>query len=439
MTRDLVIRGGTVVTMDPTRRVVTGDLMVADGTIAAIGSDEFTARGPSLDASGCLVIPGLIQSHIHMCQTLMRGRADDLDLLGWLRQRIWPYEGALDEAATRASAELACAELLLGGTTAILDMATVRHTDAIFAAAQASGLRATIGKAMMDAGAEVPTSLREDSQASIDESLALVARWHGASGDRLRYAWAPRFVLSCSEGLLRDSVAEARRTGTRLHTHASEQQAEIEVVRRERGMDNVSYLDHLGMTGADVGLAHCVWLSEAERAILARTHTHVLHCPSSNLKLGSGIADVPDLLARGISVSIGADGAPCNNNLDAWQELRLAALLPKHRAGVTALPALQAFELATLGGARALGLEDRIGSLEVGKRADIVVVDVERAHVAPAESPYSQLVYACRASDVRHVVVDGQIVVRDHKLETLEVPRVVAAARAHARRIANTL
>jgi 5-methylthioadenosine/S-adenosylhomocysteine deaminase len=437
--RDLCILGGTVVTMDATRRVLQGDLMVEGGAIAAIADPHVTARGPNLDATGCLVIPGLIQSHVHMCQTLMRGHADDLDLLSWLKARIWPYEGALDEAAAAASARLACAELMLGGTTAVLDMATVHHTDVIFDAARESGLRATIGKAMMDAGAGVPASLREDTRASIDESLALIQRWHGTAGGRLRYAWAPRFVLSCTEGLLRETCAEARRTGTRIHTHASEQRAEIDVVRRERGMDNVAYLDHVGMTGADVGLAHCVWLSETEKSLLGRTGTHVLHCPSSNLKLGSGIAEIPDLLSRGVNVSIGADGAPCNNNLDAWMEMRLAALLPKHRDGVSALPAEDAFELATLGGARALGLEDKIGSLEVGKRADIVVVEVNRAHVVPAESPYSQLVYACRASDVRHVVIDGQIVVRDGKLETLELPRVLSEARRHARRVAGAL
>ncbi len=434
----LTIRGGTVVTMDPARRVLVADVHVRAGRIEAIG--EEAPATTTIDATGCLVIPGLIQSHVHTCQTLMRGRADDLALLEWLRQRIWPYEHALDAAAAGASARLSAAEMLLGGTTAILDMATVRHTDAIFEAARDAGIRATIGKAMMDAGDGLPDGMREDTRRSVNESLALIARWHGEEGGRLRYAWAPRFVLSCSEDLLREVVAEARRTGTRIHTHASEQRAEIDVVRRERGMDNVAYLDHVGMTGADVGLAHCVWLSELEKATLARTGTHVLHCPSSNLKLGSGIAEVPDLLSRGVSVSLGCDGAPCNNNMDAFLELRLAALLPKHRDGVTVLPAEQAFALATLGGARALGLEAEIGSLEVGKRADLVIVDVESAlHVVPTDAVYSQLVYACRSSDVRDVVVDGQVVVRGKQLLTLDAAEVAAEARRHARRIAATL
>jgi cytosine/adenosine deaminase-related metal-dependent hydrolase len=311
----------------------------------------------------------------------------------------------------------------------------VRHTEAVFEVARDAGLRATIGKAMMDAGDGVPDGLRESTRDSLDESVALALRWHGAEGGRLRYAFSPRFVLSCTEELLRAVAARARELGARIHTHASENRDELAAVRRERGDDNVAYLDAIGLTGHDVGLAHCVWLEERERAILRDTATHLLHCPSSNLKLASGVAQVPELLGAGVSVSLGADGAPCNNNLDAFVEMRLAGLIHRPRAGATALPARQVVKLATMGGARALGLDGEIGSLEVGKRADVVVVSVDGAHVAPVDSPYSALVYACRSSDVRHVVVDGRVVVRDRRLLTLDAAAAAADGRARARRI----
>jgi 5-methylthioadenosine/S-adenosylhomocysteine deaminase len=315
----------------------------------------------------------------------------------------------------------------------VLDMATVRHTDAIFEVARAAGLRATIGKAMMDAD-ETPAILRETTRASLDESARLCAAWHGAESGRLRYAYAPRFALSCTDELLRETARAARQAGVLIHTHASENKDEIAEVERRTGMRNIEYLHSVGLTGSDVCLAHCVWLDEAERRLLAETGTHVLHCPSSNAKLGSGVAAIAELMEAGISVSLGADGAPCNNNLDGFLELRLAALLQKSRRGATAMRAPLVVRMATLGGARALGLDDQIGSLEVGKRGDVIVVDMNVAHAVPATDPYSALVYALRSSDVRHVVVEGSVVVRDRALITMDVEAAIrdARARAHA-------
>ncbi|MBA3457825.1 MAG: amidohydrolase family protein, partial [Deltaproteobacteria bacterium] len=261
-------------------------------------------------------MPGLVQAHVHTCQTLARGRADDLELMDWLRNVIWPYEASLDEDAMTASAELACAELLLGGTTAILDMGTVHHTDAIFAAAERSGIRATIGKAMMDLpDPQIPAGLRESTAGSLDESARLIQRWHGAANDRLRYAYAPRFVLSCTDELLREVGTQAREKGVRIHTHASENPGEVALVRQRFGKDNIIVLDELGLLGPHACIAHCIHLSAEEKQLLAVRGAHVCHCPSSNLKLASGICPVPELIAAGIAVAIGADGAPCNNNL----------------------------------------------------------------------------------------------------------------------------
>jgi cytosine/adenosine deaminase-related metal-dependent hydrolase len=435
---ELIFRGGTILTIDPQHRVVAGDVACLGGAIVQVGGDYTpTMRDYTVvDCSGCVVMPGLVQAHVHTCQTLARGRADDLELLDWLRTVVWPYEAALDEAALSASAELACAELLLGGTTSILDMATVHHTDAVFAAAERSGIRATIGKAMMDApDPQIPPGLRESTRASLDESARLIARWHGAAEGRLRYAYAPRFVPSCTDELLREVGEQARARGVRIHTHASENLGEIELVRRRFGKDNIAVLDDFGLLGDHCCIAHCVHISADERRLLAARGAHVCHCPSSNLKLASGICQVPELIAAGVSVAIGADGAPCNNNLDGLHELRLTALLHKHRAGPRALPAPEVVRMATRGGAAALGLASQIGSLEVGKRGDAIAIDITGVHVAPTANPWSAIAYAARATDVRHVAVDGRVVVRDRELHTLELPRVRDRARAAAARL----
>lgn len=435
---ELIVRGGTILTMNDDWHVATGDVASRDGELVQVGGAYTPATGDYeiVDASGCVVMPGLVQSHVHMCQTLARGRADGLALLDWLRTVVWPYESVLTEADVAAAARLACAELLLGGTTAILDMGTVHHTDALFEVARDAGLRATIGKAMMDVDDDaIPRGLREETHTSLRESEKLCERWHGAEGDRLRYAYCPRFALSCTDELLRQVAVAARQAGALIHTHASENADEIAEVERQRGKRNIAYLHEVGLTGTDVGLAHCVWLDAEERRILADTGTHLLHCPSSNLKLGSGVAEVPELLAHGVSVSLGADGAPCNNNLDGFLELRLAALVHSPRCGPAALPASRALALATRGGARALGLEDRIGSLEVGKRADLAVVAIDTPHAAPTVDPYSAIVYAARSADVRHVAVDGRLLVSDGALLHLDAADVVHESIQRARQV----
>lgn len=435
---ELVFRGGTIVTVDDHHTIAVGDLACRDGRIVQVGGSYTPATSDYqiLDCAGLLIMPGLVQAHTHLCQTLARGRADDLELLDWLRTVVWPYEAKLDAEAMTAAAELACAELLAGGTTAVLDMGTVHHTDSVFAAAERAGLRATIGKAMMDAPDPlIPPGLRESTAASLDASERLIARWHGAAGGRLRYAYAPRFALSCTDELLREVGRRSAASGVGIHTHASENRTEIELVRQRFGKDNLAYLADTGILGPRSGIAHCIHLSAAERGLLRDTGATVLHCPSSNLKLASGVCEVPELLEAGVAIGLGADGAPCNNNLDGFLELRLAALLHKPRCGPRALPAAQAVTLATRGGARALGLAEELGSLEVGKRADVIALDLDTLHTAPAESPYSIIAYAAKASDVRHVAVDGTVVVQDRQLLTLDRKAVIARARAAAARL----
>jgi cytosine/adenosine deaminase-related metal-dependent hydrolase len=411
----------------------------ADGRIIKVGSvsDAEARDHERIDARGQVLIPGLIQTHIHLCQTLFRNHADDLALLDWLRSRIWPFEAALDERSMRVSADLGIAELLKGGTTSILDMASVRHTEQVFLAAKDAGIRATIGKCHMDRDGGQPAPLREDTRTTIAEANALADRWHGSEGGRLRYAYAPRFVLSCTHELLREVAGLSRERRLRLHTHASEQRDECAIVRSVTGADNIAYLASLGADPHSLCLAHCVHATDAELDLMAREGVKVLHCPGSNLKLASGIARVPEMLERGISVSLGADGAACNNNLSMLQEMRLAALVQKPRLGPRALPAQKVFEMATIEGARALGLEDSIGRIAPGFQADMALLDLSRSSAAsPAgDDVYAQIVYSAQAADVHSTWVGGGAVVRDHRLTTIDegalllerVPRELAS------------
>lgn len=433
----MIIRGGRVLTMADGAKPFVGDVRVHEGRIVEVAPHiGHSGTGEEIvDAVGCIVLPGFVQAHIHLCQTLFRNLADDLELLDWLRRKIWRFEAWLDEAAMSASARLGLFELIDGGTTAILDMASVRHTDVVFAAAEESGLRYVGGKCLMDLDdGHVPEPLLEGADEALAESEALIARWHGAASGRIRYAVSPRFAVSCSDELMKRAVALARERGVRLHTHASENRGECQLVEERTGQRNVHYLSHLGMLGEDVVLAHAIHLDASEESRLAVTGTHVAHCPTSNLKLASGIAKVPELLASGVNVALGADGAPCNNRLSIFREMLLASLIQKPRLGPTVMPASTALRMATVAGARALGLADEIGTLEVGKRADIVILDLDvNAEGGDVESA---IVYSATAADVRDVFVDGQGLKRDGEVMTLDAETVAVDADVARRRLA---
>lgn len=429
----LLVRDGTILTMSDEFRVLRGDVAVRDGRIEAVGPGLTGAFDAVVDASDSLVLPGFVQTHIHLCQTLFRGLADDLPLLEWLRTRVWPLEAAHTPATLRASARLAAHELLTGGTTTVLTMETVHDTDTVFEAVAETGLRAVVGKCMMDADDAVPRRLLEQTQASIDESLALRRRWDGAAGGRIRAAFAPRFAVSCSRELLEAVGALSADHAAIVHTHASEQQPEVELIQARTGRRNIQYFEDIGLASERLCVAHCIWVDEREQEIMAARRVKVLHCPGSNLKLGSGVAPVPELRARGISVSLGADGAACNNRLDMFEEMRLAAVLQSMRRAPGALTARDAVWMATREGARALGLDGEIGSVEAGKRADLIVVAMDRPHLAPGGDPYSTLVYAARCTDVRATIVDGRVVVRDFRSLDLDPAALAAEARDAAR------
>jgi 5-methylthioadenosine/S-adenosylhomocysteine deaminase len=455
MSDAILIKGGAILTVDANDRVRQADILIRKSRIGRIierddssppNLDQQATQASILDddsdleiidARGCAVLPGFVQTHIHLCQTIMRGAADDLRLIDWLRKRVWPMEAAHDAASLSASARLGIAEMILGGTTTALTMETVNYTEEVFRAVEESGFRATVGKCMMDKGADVPAALSEKTRASITESLLLLDQWHGRCDGRIRYAFAPRFAVSCTRELLEEVAGLSQERGVFIHTHASESQEEIAIVRKETGRDNINYLESIGLAGPRTVLAHCVWATDEEIARLAATKTSVSHCPSSNLKLGSGIARVAEMLEAGVKVSLGADGAPCNNRLDMLTEMRSAALLQKVRCGPQALPARLALRLATIDGARALGLEKEIGSIEEGKRADLILINLDKLHLTPQPDIVSTIVYSAERSDVETVIIDGKLIMKNRQLLTMNEDEIKALASQQSRRLAS--
>jgi len=427
--------------------VIAGDVVIRGGRIDAVGPGaEAAARaaeGPAargsgkvIDANGSFLLPGFIQTHIHLCQTLFRGYADDLALLDWLKTRVWPMEAAHTPKSLAAAARQAASELLRSGTTTVLTMETVHDTDAVFEALEPMGLRAVVGKCMMDADSAVPTRLMEQTAHSIDESVAIAKRWHGRANGRLRAAFAPRFAVSCSRELLEAVAGLAREHQLVIHTHASENRDEIALIKSRTGRKNIDYLADTGLTSPRLCLAHCVWVDDDEQSLMAERGVKVLHCPGSNLKLGSGLAPVVEMRAKGISVSLGADGAACNNHLDMFEEMRLAAVLQSVRHKPGALTARDVVWMATREGANALGLSHDIGSIEVGKRADLILVDRHQPHLSLATDPYSAVVYAARGTDVRTTIVDGQLLVDEFQPVRWDSGEIARTARTEATALA---
>jgi cytosine/adenosine deaminase-related metal-dependent hydrolase len=408
----ILLRGGTLLPMSEGARPIAGDVLVTGARIAQIGQDIQTPPDTEVvDCSGCYVMPGLVQTHVHLVQTIFRGLAEDLGLLDWLRRFIWPLEAAHDEASVRACVRLGLGELITSGTTTILDMGTTRWGDVVAEELVRSGIRARFGQAMMDTGERVPADLLENTRASLDASAGLVKRWSKAGAGRIGYAYAPRFALSCTRELLEAVAMLAKMSGVLVHTHSNESIEERAAVHGVTGMSPIGYLAQVGIATPRTVIAHGVHVDDSELGTLRESGSAVAHCPSSNLKLGSGVADVVRLRQARITVGIGADGAACNNQLDGFEEVRLATLLARTLRGQGALTATDALGMATREGARALHLEEEIGTLAVGRRADIVVMDSDRL-AGPGGDPVARIVFGGGSRGVRDVLVDGTFLVR---------------------------
>jgi cytosine/adenosine deaminase-related metal-dependent hydrolase len=408
--------------------VVEGDRIEAVGDATAL-EDRYPDHAT---AEYDVLAPGLVGGHVHSVQSLGRGIADDTALLDWLFEYVLPMEASLDGEGMEAAAKLGYLECIESGTTTCIDHLSVAHADRAFEAAGEMGIRGVLGKVLMDQNS--PDGLLEETDAGLEESERLIEKYHGAFDDRIRYAVTPRFAVSCTEACLRGARDLANRyDGVRIHTHASENTDEIATVERSTGHRNVHWLDEVGLTGEDVVLAHCVHTDETEREVLEETGTHVTYCPSSNMKLASGIAPIPDYLDRGVNVALGNDGPPCNNTLDPFTEMRQASLLQKVDAlDPTSTPAATVFEMATSNGATAAGFE-RVGKLKEGWKADVIGLSTDCTRATPLHDVLSHLVFAAHGEDIAFTMVDGEVLYEDGELTVADAQAIREEARRAAR------
>jgi len=412
----MIIIPKNIVTVDAKDRILKNYFVeIENGIIVRIAKNDDRIfkkyNGEILKFENLTLIPGFVQTHIHLCQTLFRGLADDLELLDWLQLKIFPYENAHNKNSLLAAVRLGINELLLSGTTTLLDMGTLRHQEVIFEELQNSGMRAIAGKCLIDENDLFP-EFKSDTKTELNEIFQLAKTYHNTSNGKIKYGFAPRFVLSCSEELLKESFEMKKDfKGSLYHTHSSENQSEIAEVRRRHKKENIEYFNSIGVIDDHSVLAHCIHVNDKETELLKKKNVRVSHCPSSNLKLGSGIANIPKYLSKGISVSLGADGASCNNNLSVFNEMRLAALIQKPIHGATVMDAKTVFKLGTIEGAKALHLQDEIGSIEIGKKADLVLLDLStnvHSISANVESVYSDIVYSSSGDCVHSVMIEGE-------------------------------
>jgi cytosine/adenosine deaminase-related metal-dependent hydrolase len=412
----MIIVPKNIVTVDGKDRILKNHFVeIENGEITRIAkNDEKYFKGYKSEVyrfENLTLIPGFVQTHIHLCQTLFRGLADDLELLDWLQLKIFPYENAHNKNSLLAATRLGINELLFSGTTTLLDMGTLRHQEVIFEELQNSGMRAIAGKCLIDENDLFP-QFKSDTKSELNEIYQLAKTYHNTSNGKIKYGFAPRFVLSCSEKLLKESFEMKKDfEGSLYHTHSSENKNEIAKVKRRHNKENIEYFDSIGVIDDHSVLAHCIHLNDKETNLLKKNNVRVSHCPSSNLKLGSGIANIPKYLNKGISVSLGADGAPCNNNLSIFNEMRLAALIQKPIHSATVMDAKTVFKLATIEGAKALHLQNEIGSIEVGKKADLALLDLSTNVHSISESDesiYSDIVYSSSSDSVHSVMVEGE-------------------------------
>ena len=419
--KNMLIIPKKIVTVDKNSRILSNTAVeIKDDKINAfIPLNKFERTdydGEIYDCPGLTLTPGFIQTHVHVCQTLFRGLADDLQLLDWLQQKIFPFENAHNKNSLRISAKLGINELLLGGTTTILDMGTLRHQEVVFEEMISSGIRGFSGKCLIDIN-ELYGNFKQSTSDELKYMNELANEFHGVEEGRIKYGFAPRFVLSCSEELLvQTKLMMNDFPGSVYHTHSSENKNEIEEVKKKYKKENIDYLNSINVLDDHTVLAHCIHVNEDEKQILKEKSVRVAHCPSANLKLGSGIANIPDFIKRGISVSIGADGPPCNNNLSIFTEMRLAALIHKPLHGADSMDAKTVFNIATIEGAKALYLEDEIGSIEIGKKADLLLIDLNSHLNSVSDNDnhiYSDIVYSSGAQNVNSVMINGKWIVKD--------------------------
>jgi 5-methylthioadenosine/S-adenosylhomocysteine deaminase len=436
---DLLVAGGMVVTMDGERRILE------DGTVAVKG-DVILAVGPRaemegkyggaqrIDARGKLVLPGLINGHTHVPMTLLRGLKDDVTLDVWLKKYIFPAEAKnVTEDFVRWGTRLAALEMIRGGTTTFADM--YYFEDAIAEETKAAGMRGVLGETILD----FPAPDNKTNVAMLEYTENFLKRWQGDT--LIHAAAAPHSIYTCSKKTLKDAAALARKYHAPILIHVAEMKKELDDSRAQNGLTPVQYLDSVGLLGPEVVAAHCIWVDEADRKILAERQVGCVHNPASNMMLASGVAPVIEERAAGVHVGLGTDGpAGSNNDLDLMEEMDLVAKLQKvTKMDPQALGAKAAVEMATIEGAHALHMEKEIGSLEAGKKADLILIGLDAPNAVPMYEVYAQIVYALKASDVETVVISGRVVMRGRKVLTVKESEVIAKAREYGKKVEASL
>jgi len=439
---DIALIHATVVTMNPRREVIRdGAVAIAGNKIIDVGkTSDVKSRHRvdlELDCTHKLVLPGLIDCHIHLAQALIRGCADDMALIPWLCARVWPLQGAYTAEEGRLSAQLCCLEMIKSGTTTFVEchLHTRYGFDGIAKTVESMGIRGVLSKSLMDVSGyadrpnALPESMIETGEASMGEALAMMRKWHGKANNRIHVWFGPRTPGACTVDFYREIAARAREHDTGITIHLAEVRQDVEYMSREFGMTPMQFMEHCGLVGRHVIYAHGVWLPKEDFTRLHETGGTVCHCPSSNLKLASGIAPVPNMLKARVNVALGCDGGPSNNSYDMIREMKLAAIIHKgYLRDPEVLPAETILEMATLNGARTTLWGEQLGSLEPGKLADIIVIDQRKPHLVPVRNPISNLVYAACGSDVDTVIIDGNIIMQGREVKTIDEQEVIERA-----------
>ncbi len=422
----VLIKNGYVITMDGPP-IEGGHVLIEDDRIAYVGREAQKADH-IINAKGCAVMPGLVNAHTHAAMTLFRGYADDMPLQQWLEEHIWPVEAHLTDNDVYTGTMLACLEMIRSGTTAFADM--YFHMDQAARAVDESGIRASLSYGMIELFDEAK------AKTELQEGGRFVRQWNNAADGRITTMYGPHAPNTCSREFLSKVKEQAVEDNARIHIHMLETEAELNQMKEQYGMCSVNMLDEIGFLGPDVLAAHCIWLSAGDMDIMAEKNVNSVHCPVSNMKLASGIAPVPELLSRGVNVALGTDGCASNNSLDMFGEMKTTALLHKVNAmDPTAMPAGEVLKMGTYNGAKALGIP--AGILRQGMAADIILVDMQTPGLTPVHEPVSHLIYAARGSDVKTTIVNGQVLMEDGMVLSIDQEKVIEQASLAAKRLAD--
>lgn len=424
----ILIRGATVIPMTGSENIIeNGEIAVEAGKIRTVGPLGTIEQGWSadkvIDANGMVALPGFVNCHTHAAMTLLRSYADDLPLMQWLSERIWPLEDRLTGDDVYWGTMLCVLEMIKSGTTTFADMYFFMND--VAKAVEQSGIRASLSRGMIGVA---PTA-----QMALEESEAFVREWHGKAGGRITTMVGPHAPYTCPPAYLEKVMELAGRYEVGIHIHLAETQQEVNDIRKEYGKSPIAHVNALGLLDFPVLGAHCVHVSPEDISIMKEKDVRVAHNPESNMKLASGIAPVPQMLAAGLTVGLGTDGAASNNNLDMLEEMRSAALLHKvSTMDPTAIPSYKALEMATVNGARTLGLEGEIGVLQPGHKADVILIDFEQPHLYPRHDVIAHTVYAAQSSDIKTVIIDGRIIMENRRVLTMDETEILKKVQERA-------